>query len=105
MRRNYREKYLKKMFENPLPQMDEDNRIYFEVPYIDRGFAKSCHCRFDPDKKLWYTGCLNRWLTLLVDVYDVSDQTSPNARKMLETALECEDYSELEQKVREHYEV
>lgn len=51
----YKAKYWKKKMENPLPPLPEDERIYLNVPYMARDFARYSHCGFDPDRKLWFT--------------------------------------------------
>ena len=84
----YNRKYLKKKFDNPLPRLPEDERIYFNVPYKARDFAKYANCRFDPDKKLWFTGCLNSKLYCLVDIYGVNENTSEKARQLMNEQLE-----------------
>lgn len=53
-------KYWQKKLEDPLPKLPEDERIYLNVPYMARDFAKYSHCGFDPERKLWFTGSLNR---------------------------------------------
>ncbi len=87
-REQSRKKYLMKKLENPLPPLQEDERIYFEVPYMARGMARHCHCGFDPDRKLWFTGCKNKMLFALVHTYDVSDETSEKAKEMMRLELE-----------------
>lgn len=87
---NYRQaqaKYWKKRMENPLPPLPEDERIYLNVDYIARSFAKFCHCGFDTATKLWFTGCKNAHLHSLVDLYGVNEATSEKARHLLEEAL------------------
>lgn len=68
-----RAKYWKKRLENPLPRLPEDERIYLNVTYATRSYAKYSHCGFDADKKLWFTGCLNANLYFLVDLYGVNE--------------------------------
>lgn len=80
-------KYYQKKFESPLPPLLEDERIYLNVPYMNRSFAKYCHCGFDSDCKLWFTGCLNANLYALVQLYGVNEKTSAKARKLLERKL------------------
>lgn len=87
---NYRQakkKYWQKKLENPLPPLPEDERIYLNVPYTNRFFAKGCHCGFDTERKLWFTGCLNSMLFTLVDVYGVNEATSEKARKLMNEQL------------------
>ena len=79
----YRARYWKKRMEDPLPPLPEDERIYFAVAYPARGFAKLCHCGFDAEKKLWFTGSLNANLHALVCAYDVHPATSEKAMKLL----------------------
>ena len=49
-------KYWQKKLEDPLPKLPEDERIYLNVPYMARDFAKYSHCGFDPERKLWVHG-------------------------------------------------
>lgn len=79
----YNKKISQKKIEDPLPPLPEDERIYFNVPYMARDFAKVSHCGFDPEKKLWFTGCLNANLHALVKLYDVNEATSEKAIKLL----------------------
>lgn len=76
-----------KQYRRILPRLQEDERIYFSVPYMNRRFAKICHCGFDSEKKLWFTGSKNAHLTMLVRVYPIHEQTSEKARRLLEEAL------------------
>ena len=80
-------KYLQKKLDNPLPPLKEDERIYLNVPYANRDLAKYCNCGFDREKKLWFTGCLNSRLYVLVKAYGVNEATSEKARKLLEKSL------------------
>lgn len=78
-----RAKYWKKKIENPLPPLPEDERIYLNVPYMARDFARYSHCGFDPDRKLWFTGCMNANLYFLVDLYGVNEATSEKALALM----------------------
>ncbi len=80
-------KYLKKKLENPLPPLLEDERIYLDVPYMARDFAKYSHCGFDTGKKLWFTGCHNANLRFLVDLYGVNEATSEKAIALMKASL------------------
>ena len=73
-------KYWQKKLEDPLPKLPEDERIYLNVPYMARDFAKYSHCGFDPERKLWFTGSLNRNLYDLVELYGVNEATSEKAK-------------------------
>lgn len=66
-----------------MPPLPEDERIYFNVPYMARDFAKYSHCSFDPKKKLWFTGSLNANLYALVRLYGVNVATSEKAMQLL----------------------
>lgn len=83
--------YLKKMIDDPLPPLPEDERIYFNVPYTSKDVAKYCHCRFCPERKLWFTGYLNANLPILVELYGINEKaTSDKAMKLLKEKLkEC----------------
>lgn len=84
----FNKKYLKKMMNDPLPPLSEDERIYLNVPYMARDFAKSSNCGFDSVRKLWFIGCANANLQTLVDLYGVNDITSEKARQLLKEKLE-----------------
>lgn len=83
-----RAKYWKKKIENPLPPLPEDERIYLNVPYMARDFARYSHCGFDPDRKLWFTGCMNANLYFLVDLYGVNEATSEKALALMKAKLD-----------------
>ena len=68
---------------NSLPVLEENERIYLNVPYLRNGFARACHCGFDPDRKLWFTGLQNRNLRNLLSMYDVNDVTSDDVMRQL----------------------
>lgn len=42
---------MQKILNDPLPQLPEDERIYLNVPYQERNFAKITNCGFDKEKK------------------------------------------------------
>ena len=79
----YRKKYLQKKIENPLPPLQEDERIYLNVPYTAREFAKHSRCGFDQERKLWFAGSLNVNLHALVMLYGVHEATSAKAMALL----------------------
>lgn len=83
----YNRKYLKKIIEDPLPPLPEDERIYLNVPYMNRDFAKYSNCGFEPKRKLWFTGVLNRNLYALVQLYGVNDATSEKAKRLLKEKI------------------
>ena len=67
-----------------LSKMPEDDRIYLNVPYMNRDFAKCSHCLFDRESKLWFTGIYNRNLTELITLYGVNtNATSEKAKKLI----------------------
>lgn len=86
------------------PPIEEDERIYLNVEYMQRGFAKSCHCAFDRKKKLWYAGAANRYLYLLIRTYGTNKETCENARKLCAMAISTNDPNELYEKLRSYYE-
>ena len=71
--------YLKKILEDPLPPLQEDERIYLNVPFKAKGFARCCNCGFDSRKKLWFTGVHNTFLKELIDLYGINNATSEKA--------------------------
>lgn len=81
-------RYYKAIADNPLPELDEDERIYLKVPYQGRGFAKMCHCGFDSEKKLWFTGAYNSSLDALLSLYPLDEEhTSDRAKELLHLAM------------------
>lgn len=82
-----RKRYWDKVRENKLNPLPEDERIYLNVPYMARGFAKVCHCGFDSERKLWFTGCLNANLYSLVGLYGVNEATSEKALALMKDKL------------------
>ena len=83
----YNKRYLKKVFENKLPPLQEEDRIYLIVPYKAKGFARITNCGFDSEKKLWFTGVYNSNLVALLNVYKISEVTSEKAKRLLEEKL------------------
>ncbi len=97
MARYYNKNYIKKLLTDPLPQLPEDERIYFNVPYKEREFAQFSHCGFDSVRKLWFTGVHNTNLYALVNLYGVNDYTSEKAMALLKSQLKT-----LSTKTKEH---
>lgn len=83
----YNKKYVEKIIKDYLSPLPEDERIYLNVPYMARGFAKSSNCRYDPEKKLWFTDLLNANLRTLIDLYEVNEATSDNAKQLLKEKI------------------
>lgn len=102
---SFRTRYLRKMLESPLPRMTDNERIYLNVAYMDRRFARDCHCGFDRERKLWFTGAYNSNLYYLVKLYGVDEEhTSADAMELLRLALETKDRGELLRKILDWYE-
>ncbi len=70
-----------------LPRLLEEERIYFNVHYMARHFAQACHCGFDSEKKLWFTGAKNRYIEILIELYGIDEQTNELARQLLKDEL------------------
>lgn len=83
-----RKRYWDKVRENKLNPLPEDERIYLNVTYTTREFAKVCHCGFDSERKLWFTGCLNANLHSLVELYGVNEATSEKAMALMKAKLD-----------------
>ena len=99
-----RGKYLKKKLESPLPGLTDNERIYLNVTYTDRHFARACHCGFDPEKRLWFTGAYNGMLDHLVRLYGVNKElTSDDAMQLMQMALDTRDRDALLGKIRDWY--
>ena len=79
----YNKKYIQKMSEHRLPLLQDDDRIYLNVPYRRRGFAKATNCGYDSEKKLWFTGMHNTSLSMLIEVYGVNEATSEKVINLL----------------------
>lgn len=92
-------KYWQKKLEDPLPKLPEDERIYLNVPYMARDFAKYSHCGFDPERKLWFMGSLNRNLYDLVELYGVNEATSEKAKALMKAKLD--EVAEVIRKIKE----
>ena len=103
--RNYRDKYLRKMLENPLPKLTDNERIYLNVTYANRQFARVCHCGFDRERKLWFTGAYNGWLDALVELYGVDEEhTSDDAKQLMSMALDTPDRKKKKKKILDWHE-
>ena len=85
----YKKKHLEKMMNVPLPPLPEDERIYLNVPYMARDFAKHSNCGFDSVRKLWFTGCANANLRALIELYGVNEATSEKAKQLLKEKLKA----------------
>ena len=103
--RNYRDKYLRKMLENPLPKLTDNERIYLNMTYADRQLARSFHCGFDRERKLWFTGAYNAYLGVLVELFGVDEEhTSDDAMQLMHMALDTPDRNELLKKILDWHE-
>lgn len=103
--RGYRSRYVKKMIECPLPELTDNERIYLNVTYRDKQFARACHCGFDRERKLWFTGAYNSNLYGLVRLYGVDEEhTSEDAMQLMRMALDTTDRDELLTKILDWYE-
>ena len=80
----YNKKYMQKILNDPLPKLPEDERIYLNVSYQERTFAKITNCGFDKEKKLWFTGPRNSYIESLIKVYGINEATSEKAMQLLE---------------------
>ncbi len=83
----YNEKYIKKIIKDPLQPLQEDERIYLNVPYKARQFAKCTNCGFDSERKLWFTGSFNSNLCGLVKRYGINEATSEKAKRLLKEKI------------------
>ena len=64
--------------------------------------VSNLHLQF-AEKKLWFTGAYNFNLRGLVEMYEVDESTSDNARCLLGIALETVDRDELMVKIQKYY--
>lgn len=74
--------------ENVLPPLKPEERIYLKTTYETKDFAKAAHCKFDDEKKLWYTGSYNRYLSQLIDMYGIHPETAEKVLEMLKARTE-----------------
>ena len=79
----YNKKYFEKITNDSLPSLTEDERIYLNVTFRARNFARISNCGFDSNKKLWFTGIHNSNLKSLIKLYGVNKATSEKARQLL----------------------
>lgn len=84
----YNKKYIEKTINDPLPPLQEDERIYLNVTYKTKAFAQYTHCGFDLEKKLWFTGMLNSNLHALVKLYGVNEATSEKSKQLLKGKID-----------------
>ncbi len=68
----------------PIPK---DKRIYLKIEYTPRRFLEYSNCRFDPEKKLWFTGIYHECLEYLIEKYGIHEATSETALAMLKEKL------------------
>lgn len=83
-------RYLKAMLENPLHPLPEDERIYFNTSFAERGIARACNCRFDRERKIWFTGCKNSKLELLISWFGINEATSEKAMELMQAELKTD---------------
>jgi len=76
-------KYVETVLENMLPPVPENERVYLNVPYKNRGFAKAANCGFDAKKKLWFAEQHNSFLDQLIKMYGINEATSEHALNLL----------------------
>lgn len=74
---------MRKNWKPSLPLLPEDERLYLNVPYANRGFARACHCGFDSTRKLWFTGCKNTFIDELIEVYGLNEEATTEKAKQL----------------------
>lgn len=86
----HNKRYSEEASADPRPHLQEDERIYFSVPYMAKGFARVSHCGFDTEKKLWFTGLSNRNLIALVELYKVNEATSDKMKQLLRDKMDNE---------------
>ena len=79
----HRRRYIGDIADGGFPILQEDERVYLNVPYMARGFAQHCRCGFDSEKKLWFTGAHNRYLDALIRLYGINGATSEKARQSI----------------------
>ena len=75
---------MRKILNDPLPQLPEDERIYLNVQYNNRSFAIITNCGFDKEKKLWFAGPRNSYIESLIKMYGINEATSEKAMQLLE---------------------
>ena len=90
----YNKKYMQKLSNDPLPPLPEDERIYLNVQYNNRSFARITNCGFDGERKLWFTGPRNSFIESLIKVYGINEATSEKAIQLLNEKTEDTDLSD-----------
>lgn len=103
--RGYRGRRVRNALDGKLPRLTDNERIYLNVSYADRQFARACRCGFDRERKLWFMGACNDELGALVELYGVDEEhTSDDAKRLMRMALDTSDRDELMAKVLDWYE-
>lgn len=103
--RGYRGRRVRNALDGKLPRLTDNERIYLNVSYADRQFARACRCGFDRERKLWFTDACNDELGALVELYGVDEEhTSDDAKRLMRMALDTSDRDELMAKVLDWYE-
>ena len=78
-----KKRYYCKQTTKRLSKLQEDERIYLNVPFNKKEFASFSNCGFDSSKKLWFTGINNTFLQELIELYGVNSSTSPQTMLIL----------------------
>lgn len=79
----YNKKYIDKLANEPLPPLEENERIYLDIPYMARGIAQASNCGFDDTRRLWFTGIHNARLETLIKMFGVNEEATSDYAKQL----------------------
>ena len=72
------------------PYIPEDERIYLNIPYTDRYFARFAHCEFDKTKKLWFVRTNHLLVSQLIARFGMNEATSEEAMAQLKAKTEIQ---------------
>ena len=97
--RTENEKILAEEVGRPIAEVARGRAYLSECAVYGKDFAKYSHCGFDPERKLWFTGSLNRNLYDLVELYGVNEATSEKAKALMKAKLD--EVEEVIRKIKE----
>lgn len=84
MNSRYNRSYIGKLAQDPLPPLEENERIYLDIPYMARGIAQASNCGFDDTRRLWFAGIYNARLETLIKMFGINEEaTSETAKQLL----------------------
>ncbi len=97
--RTENEKILAEEVGRPIAEVARGRAYLSECAVYGKGLRQVFDCGFDPERKLWFTGSLNRNLYDLVELYGVNEATSEKAKALMKAKLD--EVEEVIRKIKE----